>query len=78
MERTLNYFDPKRNRGLTSYFAAFYSPSMPCLQRQFDSLYQTALDAINAAERKAYLRGMCEGIAVGLALSLMVWALSRS
>lgn len=39
--------------------------------------YDQALEILAAAKRTAYRRGFIEGIAVGLALALMVWALSR-
>lgn len=49
----------------------------PPISRLVDDAYQRALDAVAEARRRAYLRGMVEGVAVGLALALLVWALSR-
>lgn len=50
---------------------------MHLIRTENGSLYQNALDAIAKAKRTGYRRGMADGVAVGLSLALMVWALAR-
>ena len=50
---------------------------MHLINREQAELYRAAVDAIESAKAKGYRRGMVDGIAVGLALALMVWALAR-